>query len=255
MTSAVVLVDVREAVLLITLNRPAARNAVDLEMALAVSAALDRLDDDESLRVGVLAANGPAFCGGMDLKAFARGEIPRPAPRGFGGLVEKPPRKPLIAAVEGPAVGGGFEMALACDLIVASRDARFALPEVTRGLTPNGGGLLRLPRLVPRSAATEMVFTGLPMSAERATEIGLVNRLTEPGHAVDEALALAGKIAENAPLAILAAKRVMMQCADWPADEEFARQEEIVAPVRLSADAREGARAFSEKRKPVWSGG
>ncbi|EHI12159.1 crotonase/enoyl-CoA hydratase family protein [Mycolicibacterium thermoresistibile] len=247
-----VLVSADSHVLTITLNRPDVHNAVNLDMAQRISDALDRLDDDPDLRVGIIAANGRSFCAGMDLKAFARGEVPRPEPRGFAGIVKQPPAKPLVAAVEGAAVGGGFEIVLACDLIVASESARFSLPEVTRGLTPNGGGLLRLPRRIPHHLAMELILTGRPVTAARAAELGLLNRLTPPGSALSTARELAAVIAANGPLAIRAAKRVVEESPDWPRTEMFTRQEDIVAPVRSSADAAEGARAFAEKRMPLW---
>lgn len=249
-----VLSEERDGILVITLNRPRARNAVDLALALGVSAALDRLDEDPALRAGVIAGSGPAFCAGMDLKAFARGEIPRPEPRGFAGIVKQPPKKPLIAAVDGPAMGGGFEIVLACDLVVASRNARFGLPEVSRGLTANGGGLFRLQQRIPRAVATEMILTGAPLNAEDALRLGLINRLVEPGAADAAALELAAAVAANGPLATRISKQVMTEAPDWPAHEVFDRQEEIVKHVRESQDAAEGARAFTERRKPVWTG-
>ncbi|MCV7222099.1 crotonase/enoyl-CoA hydratase family protein [Mycolicibacterium elephantis] len=247
-----VLVTADDGILIITLNRPESRNAVNLDMAQQISAALDRLDGDPELRVGVITANGPSFCAGMDLKAFARGEVPRPEPRGFAGIVKQPAEKPLIAAVDGPAVGGGFEIVLACDLIVASEAARFGLPEVTRGLTANGGGLVRLPRRIPHHLAMELILTGAPIDAARAAQLGLVNLLTAPGKAGAAARELAAVVAANGPLATRASKRVVTESVDWSEPELFSRQEEIVAPVRASADAAEGARAFAEKRAPVW---
>ncbi|MFG1924712.1 crotonase/enoyl-CoA hydratase family protein [Cryptosporangium sp. NPDC048952] len=248
------LVEARGAVLLITLNRPAARNAVDQAVARAVNDAIDRLEDDASLSIGVLAGNGPAFCAGMDLKAFARGESARTPERGFAGLTGRPPVKPLIAAVEGPAFGGGFEIVLACDLVVASGNATFALPEVRRGLIASGGGLLRLPQRIPRNRAMEVLLTGAALDAATAYELGLVNRLVGPGEALDAALALANEVAANGPLAVAATKRVVTESADWTADEAFARQEPIAAAIKASADAHEGAVAFAEKRAPQWSG-
>jgi enoyl-CoA hydratase len=249
-----VLVERQDRVLLITLNRPQARNAVNQEVAQAVEAALDQLDSDPALGAAVIAGNGPAFCAGMDLKAFARGETPRTDKRGFAGLTRMPPDKPLIAAVEGPAFGGGFEVVLACDLVVASMAARFGLPEVRRGLIASGGGLLRLPRLIPPARAMEILLTGEPVDAAEAHSLGLVNRLVEPGKAVAAALDLAQMITANAPLAVAAVKRVVRESADWPMAEAFARQENIAKPILASDDAKEGARAFAEKRAPRWSG-
>ena len=249
-----VIVEPRDAILLITFNRPEARNAVDRATADAVGAAIDLLERDAALRVGVIAGNGPVFCAGMDLKAFSRGESPRTPERGFAGLTSTPPVKPLIAAVEGAAVGGGFEVVLSCDLVVASTSARFGLPEVKRGLTAAGGGLLRLPSRVPYNRAMEMILTGELIDAEQAHREGLLNRLVPPGEALDTALTLAGVIAANGPLAVIASKRVVTDSRDWMVAEAFGRQESIVGPVRQSADAREGALAFAEKRPPVWQG-
>jgi enoyl-CoA hydratase len=237
-------------VLVVTINRPEARNAVNLAVAEGIAAAMDRLDDDEALRAGVLTGAGGTFCAGMDLKAFVAGERPFVEGRGFAGLVRRPPVKPLIAAVEGWAVAGGFEIALACDLIVAGRDARFGIPEVKRSLVAAGGALIRLPRRIPYHLAVELALTGDPIDASRAHAVGLVARLAEPGEAVAAARELAAAIAANGPLAIAATKRILA------ADEGDAweRQAEIADPVFASEDAREGARAFAEKRPPVWRG-
>jgi len=241
-------------VLTITINRPDQRNAVNAAVAGGIARSLDELDADPELSVGVLTGAGKGFCAGMDLKAFVAGDQPWVEGRGFAGLVERPPEKPLIAAVEGFAVAGGLEVALACDLIVASRGARLGIPEVKRGLVAAGGGLLRLPRALPRNVASEMALTGDPLDAERAYELGLINRLTEPGEALNAALELAETIAANGPLALAATKRIMRESADWPDSEFFARQREINLPVRNSEDAREGATAFAERRDPVWKG-
>jgi enoyl-CoA hydratase len=190
----------------------------------------------------------------MDLKAFVIGERPYAGDRGFAGITQRGADKPLIAAVEGFAVAGGLEVALACDLIVASRGARLGIPEVKRSLVAAGGALLRLPRSLPRTIALELALTGEPIDATRAHELGLVNRLAEPGQAVAVALELAETIAANGPLALAATKRLMIEAVDWPESEFFARQQEIVAPVMSSEDAREGATAFAEKRPPVWKG-
>jgi enoyl-CoA hydratase len=248
------LVERRGAVLVLTLNRPDVRNAIDRELALAVSDALDSFDADRRLAAAVLTGAGGSFCSGMDLKAFLAGEQPSVDGRGFAGFVERPPVKPVVAAVEGNALAGGFEIALACDLIVAAQDARFGLPEVKRGLVAAGGGLLRLSRQVPFHLALEWALTGEFVPAEDAARAGLVNRLVPPGTALDAGLELAGQIAANGPLAVAATKRIMTECRDWPAAEEYERQRAISVPVRQSADAREGALAFKEKRAPVWSG-
>lgn len=249
-----VLMERRDNVLLITLNRPDARNAVNLALAEGLAAALDRLDGEESLSVGVLTGAGRGFCAGMDLKAFVTGERPWVSDRGFAGIVRRGPVKPLIAAVEGFAVAGGLEVALACDLIVAARGARLGIPEVKRSLVAAGGALLRLPRRIPYHVAMELALTGEPIVAERAHELGLVNRLAEPGETVEGALELAGQIAANAPLALAASKRILEQQWDWSRAEMWDAQGAISDPVFASEDAREGATAFAEKRPPVWRG-
>jgi len=246
--------EIRGYVLVITIDRPEARNAIDLATSVAIAGALETLDADPQLRVGVLTGAGGNFCAGMDLKAFARGESPLVAGRGFAGLVGAPPRTPLIAAVEGYALGGGFEIALACDLIVAAEDATFGLPEVTRGLTAAAGGLFRLPRRIPYHRAMELVLTGRRWPAVQAFDAGLVTSLSRPGEALDDAVALAEAIAANAPMAVMASKRVLAESAGWDLAEAFDRQQPIVNPVRLSEDAQEGARAFADKRTPSWTG-
>ena len=249
-----VLTERRDGVLLITLNRPDARNAVNLGVAEGIASALEELDGDDDLTVGVLTGAGKGFSAGMDLKAFVTGERPWVADRGFAGIVQRSARKPLIAAVEGFAMAGGLEIALACDLIVAGRDARLGIPEVKRSLVAAAGALRRLPQRVPLNIAMELALTGDPISAERGYEIGLVNRLAEPGGAVDAALELAAAIARNGPLALDATKDVLYRQADWDEETFWREQGAIVEPVLTSADAREGAVAFSEKRDPVWKG-
>jgi len=249
-----VLTERRGRTLLITLNRPDARNAVNAALAQGVAAALDELDGDVDLAVGVLTGAGSGFCAGMDLKAFMRGESAWVDGRGFAGIVQGPPRKPLIAAIEGFAVAGGLEVALACDLIVATGGAKLGIPEVKRSLVAAGGALLRLPRRIPYHVAMELALTGDTITAERGYELGFVNRVVERGDAVDTALALAAAIELNAPLALAASKRIIMESPDWSREEEFDRQAEIAGPVFTSEDAREGATAFTEKRDPVWKG-
>jgi enoyl-CoA hydratase len=241
-------------VLVITIDRPEARNAIDRATAEGIAAALDRLDAEAGLRAGVITGAGGYFSAGMDLKAFAAGERPHAGGRGFAGIVERPPAKPLIAAIEGFALAGGFEIALACDLLVAARGARLGIPEVKRSLVAAGGALLRLPARIPYHVATELALTGDPITAERAHGLGLVNRVAEPGAALDAALELAGAIVANGPLALAATKRVLAEAPGWPAGEAWARQAEIAGPVFASDDAREGAAAFAEKRAPVWRG-
>jgi enoyl-CoA hydratase len=253
-TQDAVLTDQRDSVLLITLNRPDARNAVNLALAEGIAAALDELDGTPELRVGILTGAGKGFSAGMDLKAFTRGEAPYVADRGFAGIVQRPPDKPLIAAIEGFAVAGGLEVALACDLIVAARGARLGIPEVKRGLVAAAGALLRLPRRIPYNVAMELALTGEPIDAERGAQLGLVNRVTEPGGAVEGALELASVLAANGPLALAASKRVLVEQAAWSSDDAWERQREITGPVMASEDAREGAVAFAEKRDPQWKG-
>jgi enoyl-CoA hydratase len=248
----VVLLERRDRALLITLNRPEARNAVNAAMAAAIGAALDELDGEPELLVGVLTGAPPGFCAGMDLKAFAAGELPWVEGRGFAGIVERSSRKPLIAAIEGFALAGGLEVALACDLIVAARDARLAIPEVKRGLFAAAGALLRLPRAIPYYAAAEMAFTGEPLPAERLHALGLINRLTDPGGALAAALELAATIGENSPLGIRTSKQVLEQQQDWSREDAWKRQAQLLEEVLAAPDAMEGAIAFAEKRKPNW---
>ena len=249
-----VLTERRDGVLLITLNRPEARNAVNLALADGVAVALDELDDDADIGAGVLTGAGKGFSAGMDLKACVAGERPWVSDRGFAGSVQRASRKPLIAAIEGFAVAGGLEVALACDLIVAARGARLGVPEVTRSLVASGGALRRLPQRLPYGVAMELALTGDPIDAERGYELGLVNRLAEPGGAVEAALELAAAIARNGPLALEATKAILQQQVDWTEAEFWQRQAELAEPVMRSDDAREGATAFAEKREAVWQG-
>jgi enoyl-CoA hydratase len=246
-----VLTEQRGRTLLVTLNRPQALNAINQALVDGLLAAVRRLDEDPTLTNGVLTgAGGRAFSAGMDLKAFSRGEDMR----GIFTFIKQGSRKPLVAAVEGYAFGGGFELVLACDLVVAAEGATFALPEVKRGLVARGGGALSLPERLPRPIALELLLTGRSMTAERAAHFGLVNAVVPDGGALEAALALAGEIAGNAPLAVAASKEIATEVASWPPHERFARQELLTDPVFASADAAEGARAFSEKRAPVWTG-
>jgi enoyl-CoA hydratase len=254
MSDEPVLTERRDGVLLITLNRPGARNAVNLALAEGVAAALDDLDADSDLRAGVLTGAGKGFCAGMDLKAFVAGERPWVGDRGFAGIVQRASRKPLVAAIEGFAVAGGLELALSCDLIVAARGAKLGVPEVKRSLVAAAGALRRLPQRLPYGVAMELALTGDPIEAERAYELGLVNRLADPGAAVQTALELAAAIARNGPLALDATKATLQQQFDWTEAEFWQRQAELAEPVMRSQDAREGATAFAEKREPVWQG-
>jgi enoyl-CoA hydratase len=249
-----VLTERRERILLITINRPDQRNAVNAAVAAGIAGALDELDDSAELSVGVLTGAGKGFSAGMDLKVFVTGERPYAGDRGFAGITQRSAQKPLIAAVEGFALAGGLEIALACDVIVAARGTRLGIPEVKRSLVAAAGALLRLPRALPRNVALELALTGDPIEAERGYELGLVNRLADPGGALEAALELAEAIAANGPLALAATKRIMTEAVDWPDSEFFVRQGEIVGPVMTSEDAREGATAFAEKRAPVWKG-
>ncbi|CND75510.1 Probable enoyl-CoA hydratase/isomerase [Mycobacterium tuberculosis] len=252
--SATVRLDRTDGVLIVTIDRPDARNAVNTATAQAIADAMDLLDDSADLVAGVLTGAGGTFCAGMDLKAFLAGERPSIGDRGFAGIVERPPAKPLIAAVEGYALAGGFEIALACDLIVAAEDATFGLPEVRRGLVAGGGGLMRLSQRVPYHLAMRWALTGAHVPAADAHAAGLVAEAVPAGTALDAALVLARAIAANGPLAVRATKQVIASARDWPTAEQFVRQREITEPVRSSADAREGALAFAEKRRPVWRG-
>ena len=254
MTDQAILTEDRDGVLIVTINRPDARNAVNGDVATGMAAALDRLDGEGDLRVGIVTGAGGYFSAGMDLKAFVQGESPYAGDRGFAGITQRAAKKPLIAAVEGFALAGGFEIALSCDLIVASRGARFGIPEVKRSLVAAGGALLRLPKRIPYHLAMELALTGEPISAERAHEIGIVNRLAEPGGALDTALELAKQIVKNAPLALIASKEILQKAVDWTEAEGWAKQGEISGPVFTSEDAREGATAFAEKRDPIWRG-
>lgn len=252
--SGQVLAERQGATLVVTINRPKRRNAVTRLVSEGIAAAMDQLDGDAALSVGIITGAGGSFCAGMDLQAFLDGERPEIEGRGFGGITERPPRKPLIAAVEGFALAGGCELALACDLIVAADDAVFGLPEVSRGLVAGSGGLVRLPRRIPPAIALEYALTGARLPAQEAHRWGLVNRITAAGGALAGALALAESICANGPLAVAMTKRIVMESPNWPAAELWSRQAPLVDEVLASEDAREGALAFAEKRAPVWRG-
>jgi enoyl-CoA hydratase len=249
-----VLVEHDGGVTVVTINRPGARNAVNRAVTDGIAAALEEFESRKDLTVAILTGAGGTFCSGMDLKAFVAGENVSHPERGLAGITLRPPAKPVIAAVEGYALAGGCEIALACDLIVAAEDARFGIPEVKRGLVAGAGGLIRLPRRVPHGVAMRLALTGDPITATEAERYGLVTEITAPGKALAGARALAGAIAANAPLAVAATKRVLDAQADWTSAEAFDRQTELIRPVFTSADAREGATAFAEKRPPVWRG-
>ncbi|RJL30802.1 crotonase/enoyl-CoA hydratase family protein [Bailinhaonella thermotolerans] len=249
-----VLVEVEGGVAVLTINRPQARNAINGAVARGIAAALDELDERKDVSVYVLTGAGGTFSSGMDLKGFLTGDVPIHETRGFAGITNQPPKKPIIAAVEGYALAGGCELVLACDLVVAAEDAKFGVPEPKRGLVCGAGGLLRLPRRVPYHVAMEIILTGDHYPASRMYELGLVNRVTPSGGALEGARELAAKIAANAPLALLASKRVVVESADWSQDEMWDRQGAIINPVFGSKDAMEGAAAFAEKRAPDWKG-
>ncbi len=254
MSEQEVLVDVNDGVMVVTLNRPEAKNAANKALAVGVAAAMDELDSNDDIRVAILTGAGGTFCSGMDLKAFVSGETPTVEGRGFAGLTEQLPRKPLIAAVEGYALAGGFELAISCDLIIAADDAKFGIPEVKRGLAAAAGGLMKLPRQVPSRLAMELALTGDFISTQRAYEIGLINQVVESGTALDAAKALAAKIAANGPMAVAISKQVVHESGDWSSEEMWDKQMELVMPVFISEDAIEGATAFAEKRAPNWKG-
>jgi enoyl-CoA hydratase len=249
-----VLVEESDGVAVITINRPAARNAINGAVARGIAAALDTLEARPDISAYVLTGAGGYFSAGMDLKGFLSGDFPVVEGRGFGGLTESPPKKPIVAAVEGYALAGGFELALSCDVIVASSESTFGLPEPRRGLVAGAGGIMRLPRRIPYHVAMEIALTGAHYPASRLYELGLVNRITPAGEALDGALELARKIAANAPLALAATKQVIIESQDWSLEEMFAKQGAIISPVFSSKDAMEGAAAFAEKRAPQWKG-
>jgi len=253
-TEPSVLVERVDSACVITLNRPDVRNAIDARTSIAMCEAIDELDASEDLAVGILTGAGGVFSSGMDLKAFAAGESPDIPHRGLGGITITPPRKPLIAAVEGWALAGGLEVMLACDMVVAGRSARFGVPEVKRSLVPDGGGALRLPRRIPYVVAMELLLTGDPIDAERASAIGLINQIVDDGGARDAALSLAGRIAANGPLAVAAVKQIAARRIAWDDADAFGLQAHLSKPVETSADAHEGATAFVEKRAPQWRG-
>jgi enoyl-CoA hydratase len=245
-----VLTERRARVLLITLNRPKAKNSVNSALALALTAAIEELNTDDGLTAGVLTGADGGFSAGMDLKAFAT-EGP---PKGFNEFLRDGAEKPLIAAIEGFALAGGLEIALTCDLLVAAKGVRLGIPEVGVGLFAAGGAMMRLPRLVPYGVAMEMALTGDPISAEKAAEYGMVARIAEPGKAVDEAIALATRIAKNAPLSVAASKRMIADSFGRTEEEFWKHQGPLIRDIFASDDAKEGPRAFAEKRAPQWSG-
>jgi enoyl-CoA hydratase len=246
----------RQRLAVITLNRPEARNAVNQDVAVGLESAIDRLEDDDGAWVGVITHRGPVFSAGADLKAIAAGQARTLATErgGFAGIVRRDRSKPLIAAVDGPALAGGCEIVLACDMAVASRAASFGLPEVSRSLLASAGGLFRLPRVLPLPVALQVALTGRPIDAERAWQLGLVNTLCEPGGALDAALELADQVCANAPVAVQLSRRVMLASIGRPDAEGWQLSADGFRAVAQTEDYHEGPRAFVEKRAPVWQG-
>jgi enoyl-CoA hydratase len=248
--------EVRGRVAVLTINRPDKKNAVNGDVARGMEAAIDRLEEDPEVWLGVLTAAGTVFCAGADLKAINEGRAGELQTErgGFAGLVARERTKPLIAAVDGPALAGGTEIVLSCDLVVASTAASFGIPEVKRSLVAAAGGLFRLPRVLPRNIALELGLTGDPITAERAHQFGMVNEVCEPGQALDTALALAERVAKNAPLAVRETLRLMLTLKD--ADDETGFKESGAAMINLASteDFWEGPKAFLEKRDPEWKG-
>ncbi len=249
-TPPAVLTEARGRVLVITLNRPDAMNAINTALAQGLLRAVEELDGNPDLTVGVLTGAGRGFCSGMDLKAFAT-EGP---PIGMDQFIREGAKKPLIAAIEGFALAGGLELALSCDLLVAAAGVKIGIPEVNVGLFAAGGGLLRLPRVLPYAVAMELALTADPITAEQAHTYGLVSRVSEKGAALETALTLAERIAKNAPLGVAASKQLIRMSLDVTEAEFWEAQKPLVGKVFTSNDAKEGPRAFAEKRAPNWSG-
>lgn len=249
-----VLFERKGPVAVLTINRPERRNSFDRDTAYAMEAAIDRFEAEDDLRVGVVTGAGGVFCAGQDLIAAGKGEIGTTQRRGGGGVMQEPPSKPLIAAVEGYAVGGGLEIGLSCDLMVASRTAKLGMPEVKHGALAMGGGLFRLPKRIPYALSMELALTGKSWTAERFHELGLVNRVTDPGGALDAALELAEEVAAAGPVAVTASKAIIRQSQAWSDTDSWDRQSGYVTRVLESQDYREGVAAFGEKRAPVWKG-
>lgn len=248
-------IDVRGGIVEITLNQPARRNALTHGMAQVVSATLDDLDARDDWHLAIITGGGGHFSSGMDLKDFSEtGKRPSLPGRGMLGLSEHSRRKPIIAAVEGLAYGGGWEVALACDLVIAGEGARFALPEVKRGLVAGGGGLVRLAQRVPYAIALEIALTGKTISAQKCADLGLVNTVVPDGTALEAARALADEIVANAPLAVQLSKNIIRAARTWSTNEGLAPQAGLLRLLEGSPDVAEGSRAFLEKRRPQWTG-
>jgi len=253
-SSEALLSEKREHILVLTLNRPHAKNAFNAELSNALSDALDRYEEDNELRVCVLTGAGGSFSAGMDLKALLKGEKSFTKKRGGFGIMTLPPSKPIIAAIEGYAVAGGLELALCCDLIVATTTSKLGLPEVKRGLVAVGGGLFRLPKRIPYHVVMELALTGETLPAERFQQLGLVNKVVPEGQALSAALELAQRISQNGPLAIAATKQILAKANEWSEEEAWREQRAIASRALTSKDAIEGSRAFAEKRPPVFRG-
>lgn len=243
-------------VLVMKINRPEARNAVNGAVANGIEAGIDRLEEDDSLWTGVLTGTSEFFCAGADLKLINAGKAGEmmTAKGGFAGIVTRERTKPIIAAVEGPALAGGLEIVLSCDLLVASNESRFGIPEVKRNLVAAAGGVFRLPRLLPRNVAFEMGLTGDPISAQRAHDLGLVNELSAPGFALESALGLAKRVTTCAPLAVQATRKLMLELKDADDETGLRRSGEVMVELAGSEDFGEGLTAFIEKREPQWKG-
>lgn len=248
-----ILTEKRGSLFIVTINRPEVRNAFNQETANQMHAAMDEFENDPNLFVGIITGAGGCFSAGADLKAAAKGEG-RQTPRGGFGIFARPPKKPLIAAVEGYAVAGGMELCLACDLIVAARDARMGLPEVRHNLVAIGGGLFRLPKRMPYHLVMELALTAQMLPATYFHQYGVVNRLAEPGKALEVAIELAEQLLENGPTALIATKEIIRRSYEWTEEEAWKAQLAIAKPALESEDRQEGLRAFAEKRKPVWKG-
>ena len=248
-----VLTEVRDGILIVTINRPEAKNAMNRAAAEGIAAAMDRLDSEDDLRVAILTGAGGTFCSGMDLKGFLKGETPSIEGRGFGGITEKGPVKPLIAAVEGYALAGGMELMISCDMIVANSGAKFGIPEAKRGLAAAAGGLMKLPTMIPQKIAMELALTGDFIDTARAYELGLINRVTD-GSALDAAIELANAVTANGPIAVRVSKQIVIESQGWSRDEMWIEQGKLMPQVFMSEDAREGSLAFAEKRAPNWKG-
>ena len=248
--------ELRGHVAVLTINRPEARNAVNGVVANAMEAAIDQIEEDADVWLGVLCGDGPVFCAGADLKAIneGRGGELQTTRGGFAGIVQRERTKAIIAAVDGPALAGGTEIVLACDLVVASTRASFGIPEAKRSLVAAGGGLFRLPKKLPPNIAMELALTGDPIDAERAHHFGLVNELCQPGEALDTALALAARIEANAPLAVRESRRLLLQYEELDVDEGIRQSNQAIMNLAASADFSEGLMAFIEKRPPNWQG-